>query len=110
MDCQVVFRNCSPCLYKLSGQYSPLNITGKAKLLLRDMCKTFQSSDKPKTLKLLISAGSSTELHVATKNTKVCVDLFAKSSSDSVYNNLTLPLGRVHNKNKTTLNILVCAA
>lgn len=71
MDCQVVLRNCSPCLSKLSGQYSPLNISGKAKLLLRNMCKPFQSSDKPKTLKLLIFAASSTELHGATKNTKV---------------------------------------
>lgn len=72
MDFPVVLRNCSHCLSKLSGQYPPLNISGKAKLLLRDMCKTFQSSDKPKTLKLLISAVSSTELHGPTKNTSVC--------------------------------------
>lgn len=62
MDFQVVLRNCNHRVSKLSGQYCPLNNSGKAKLLLRDMCKTFQSSDKPKTLKLLIFAASSTEL------------------------------------------------
>lgn len=64
----------------------------------------------PKTFKLLISAVDRTEFHGAIENTNVCADLFAKSSSDSVYSNLTLPcfgvnLVWVHNKNKSTLQI-----